>query len=67
MRILIEEYPYNAADVHDMLQGIDALENVSGKVSLHDVGYFFFVLKNIHAGHKSCSTIAMMVTNTCSV
>lgn len=52
MRILIEEYPYNAADVHDVLQGIDALENVSGKVSLHYVGYFFFVLKNIHAGHN---------------
>ena len=43
MRILIEKYPYNAADVHDVLQGIDALENVSGKVSLHYVGYYYNV------------------------
>ena len=28
MRILIEEYQYNVADVKDILHGIDALENV---------------------------------------
>ena len=33
MRILIEEYQYNVADVKDILHGIDALENVEGKVS----------------------------------
>lgn len=32
MRILIEEYQYDVADVRDVLQGIDALENVEGKV-----------------------------------
>ena len=32
MRILIEGYQYKAADVKDVLQGIDALENVEGSV-----------------------------------
>jgi len=41
MRILIEEYKYNAADVRDVLKGIDALENVEGYVSVNYVGYFF--------------------------
>ena len=44
MRILIEEYQYNAADVKDILRGIDALENVEGKVSIHYVGYYYNVL-----------------------
>ena len=44
MRILIEEYQYNAADVKDILHGIDALENVEGKVSIHYVGYYYNVL-----------------------
>ena len=35
MRILIEEYQYNVADIKDILYGIDALENVEGKVSVH--------------------------------
>ena len=39
MRILIEEYQYDVTDVKDILQGIDALENVEGKVSVHYVGY----------------------------
>ena len=38
MRILIEEYQYNVSDVHDVLYGIDAMENVEGKVSIHYVG-----------------------------
>ncbi len=33
MRILIEEYQYNVANIKDILYGIDALENVEGKVS----------------------------------
>lgn len=44
MRILIEEYQYNIADVKDILHGIDALENVEGKVSIHYVGYYYNVL-----------------------
>ena len=44
MRILIEEYQYNVADVKDILHGIDALENVEGKVSIHYVGYYYNVL-----------------------
>ena len=43
MRILIEEYQYDAADVRDVLQGIEALENVEGKVSVHYVGYYYNV------------------------
>lgn len=41
MKILIEEYQYDAALVSDVLYGIDALQNVEGLVSLSYVGYFF--------------------------
>ena len=41
MRILIEEYQYNVTDVKDTLYGIDALENVEGKVSVHYVVYYY--------------------------
>ncbi|MFR3188372.1 MAG: hypothetical protein ACLTOV_10800 [Phocaeicola sp.] len=41
MGILIEEYPYEAAVVKDILHGIDALENVEGRVSIHYVGYYY--------------------------
>lgn len=44
MRILIEEYQYNVTDVKDILHGIDALENVEGKVSIHYVGYYYNTL-----------------------
>ena len=44
MRILIEEYQYNVADVKDILHGIDALENVEGNVSIHYVGYYYNIL-----------------------
>lgn len=55
MRILIEEYQYSVADVKDILQGIDALENVEGRVSIHYVGYYYntllrdcvFILPNV--------------------
>ena len=41
MRILVEEYQYEATLVRDVLQGIDALQNVEGLVSLSYVGYFY--------------------------
>lgn len=44
MRILIEEYQYDVADVRDVLQGIDALESIEGKVSIHYVGYYYNAL-----------------------
>ena len=44
MRILIEEYQYNVTDVKDILHGIDALENVEGRVSIHYVGYYYNTL-----------------------
>lgn len=46
MRILIEEYQYNVADVKDILHGIDALESVEGRVSIHYVGYYYNTLLN---------------------
>lgn len=44
MHILIEEYQYNVSDVKDILYGIDALENIEGKVSVHYVGYYYNAL-----------------------
>ncbi len=44
MRILIEEHQYDASKVKDVLHGIDALENVEGKVSIHYVGYYYNTL-----------------------
>ena len=41
MRILIEEYQYDVSRVKDVLHGIDALENIEGRVSIHYVGYFY--------------------------
>ena len=41
MRILIEEHQYDVAKVKDVLYGIDAMENVEGKVSIHYVGYYY--------------------------
>ena len=38
MRILIEEYQYDVSKVRDVLYGIDALENMEGRVSIHYVG-----------------------------
>lgn len=44
MRILIEEYQYDVASVKDVLHGIDALESIEGKVSIHYVGYYYNTL-----------------------
>ena len=44
MRILIEEYQYNVSEVRDALYGIDAMENIEGKVSIHYVGYYYNAL-----------------------
>lgn len=47
MRILIEEYQYNVDAIKDVLYGIDALENVEGKVSIHYVGYYYGIKEQI--------------------
>ena len=44
MRILIEEYQYKVSEVHDVVKGIDALENIEGKVSIHYVWYYYNAL-----------------------
>ena len=44
MRILIEEYQYKVSEVHDVVKGIDALENIEGKVSIYYVGYYYNAL-----------------------
>ena len=41
MRIIIEEYKYTAADIKEVLKGIDALENVEGYVSVNYIGYYY--------------------------
>ena len=41
MRILIEEYKYQAKDVEDLLEGITNLRDVDGKVSINYVGYYY--------------------------
>ena len=41
MRILVEEYQYDANLVREVLDGVDALESVEGLVSLSYVGYFY--------------------------
>ena len=41
MRLLIEEYQYNASDVKESLSGLDALENIDHLVSVKYVGYFY--------------------------
>ena len=59
MRILIEEYRYDAAGVKDVLHGIDALENVEGRVSIHYVGYYYNTLLKdcVAANWYSASTV----------
>lgn len=41
MYILLEEHQYEASQVKDVLDGIDALQNVDGKVSINYVGYYY--------------------------
>lgn len=41
MRILIEEYQYQAETVKDVLHGIDALQDIQGKISINYVGYYY--------------------------
>lgn len=41
MRVIIEEYQYNAEDVKEVLSEIGGLENIEGKVSINYVGYFY--------------------------
>ncbi len=41
MRILIEEHQYELSDVKDVLDGIDAMLNIEGKVSIQYVGYYY--------------------------
>ena len=47
MRIIIEEHKYAAAEVKNVLKGIDALENVEGYVCVNYVGYFYNTDKDV--------------------
>ena len=53
MRILIEEYQYDVAKVKDVLHGIDVLENVNGKVSIHYVGYYYNEKNPLDSGERN--------------
>ncbi len=41
MKLLIEEYQYDAADVFDVLDGLFTLQDVEGKIVLSYVGYYY--------------------------
>lgn len=41
MKLIIEEYQYNAGVVREILKGLDTLESLSGKVSVNYVGYYY--------------------------
>lgn len=41
MKLLIEEYPYDAKDVVDVLDGLFTLQDVDNKISVSYVGYFY--------------------------
>ncbi len=41
MKLLIEEYKYDVADVLDVLDGLFTLQDVEGKISVSYVGYYY--------------------------
>ena len=41
MKLLIEEYKYDVADVFDILDGLFTLQDVEGKISVSYVGYYY--------------------------
>jgi len=41
MKLLIEEYHYNVADVLDILDGLFTLQDVEGNISVSYVGYYY--------------------------
>lgn len=41
MKLLIEEYQYNAKDVIDVLEGLFTLQDVDNKISVNYVGYYY--------------------------
>lgn len=41
MKLLIEEYQYNAKDVVDVLEGLFILQDVDNKISVSYVGYYY--------------------------
>lgn len=41
MKLLIEEYQYNAKDVVDVLEGLFTLQDVDNKISVSYVGYYY--------------------------
>ena len=41
MKLLIEEYQYNAKDVVDVLDGLFTLQDVDNKISVNYVGYYY--------------------------
>lgn len=41
MKLLIEEYQYDVADVFDVLDGLFTLQDIEGKISVSYVGYYY--------------------------
>ena len=44
MKLLIEEYQYDVADVTDVLDGLFTLQDVEQRVSVSYVGYYHCIL-----------------------
>ena len=41
MKLLIEDYQYEAKDVVDVLEGLFTLQDIENKISVSYVGYYF--------------------------
>lgn len=48
MKLLIEEYQYNVADVENVLDGLFTLQDVEQKVSVSYVGYYYNPHEKVH-------------------
>ncbi len=67
MRILIEEYKYQAQDVKETIYGIDALENIEGEVSVNYVGYYFNSHPNVYDCVFILPKVLLEVKNGCEL
>jgi hypothetical protein len=53
MKLLIEEYQYDVADVFDVLDGLFTLQDVEGKISVSYVGYYQNQGRSLHSAESA--------------